>query len=159
MGNRGPSDDIIFHVMNNVAIFFGCQIRHHMADIRGIERRGLRRHTAWKICVSYHGNTVFADNLFVSNSEITVSAPLSCKIDHHRSGFHRSDHICKPKLGRITTGDQSCGDHNIHIGGQCAKLFQLFFAKLWAGGRSIASGFGAICLRLFKVQKYKLGAH
>ena len=146
IGNRRPANDIIFHIVIDLAVFFGRQIGHHVTNIGGIERRGLGRHAAWKIRIADNGDAVFGHDLLIGHGQIAIAAPFSRKVDNDGAGLHRRHHIRQPELRRIATGDQRCRDDDVDIRRQFAEFLQLLFAEFRRRRRGIPAGRSAILL-------------
>ena len=144
MCHSSAPDHIVFHVVIDFTGFFGRQIRKHMPDIIGIERRRLRCHTTWKIGIPDNCHPIGRDNFFIHHGQITIATLFSGQINDHRTGLHQRNHILQPQFGRIAARDERGGDDNINLGGQFAKLGQLLFPEFRAGGRGITTCGSAI---------------
>ena len=130
MGDRGPANDIIIHIMRNDPVFFWSEVSQHVADIIGIKRAGLCRHPAWEIRVTDYNDAIIRHDPLVHDREFAIAAFLCGQINDHRAGLHAGHHISGPKLRRFSIGDQSCGDHNVHIRRDLTEFGQLGGRKL-----------------------------
>ena len=88
MGHGRAADHVIFHVVDDHAVLLRRQIGQHVADVGGIERRGLRRHPAGEIGIADDGHAIVGDDLLVRHRQVAVAATLGGKVDDDRAGLH-----------------------------------------------------------------------
>ena len=130
MGHGCSADHIVLHIMHDHPVFVGGQICDHMADIVGIKRAGLCSHPAWEIRITDDDDTIVRHNPLIHHSEFAITAFFRGQIYDHRARLHACNHISGPQFGRIAVGNQSCGDHYIHIRRNFAEFGQLGCSKL-----------------------------
>ena len=46
---------------------------------------------------------------------LDVTSGLGCQVDDDRARFHVVDHVLLDEDGRLLTGDQGRGDHDVHV--------------------------------------------
>jgi len=154
-----PADHIVFHVVDRRAVLFGRQVGQHVADVRGIKRRGLRRHARREVGIAHDGHAVVGDDLFVHDRQLAVATFFGGKVHDHRSRLHRLDHVLGPKLWGFAVGDQGRGDDDVDLGGQLAELGKLGFAEFGAGGLGVAAAFGPVRLLFLEVEVDEFRPH
>ena len=145
--------------MNDLAVLAWRQIRHHVADVRRVERRRLGRHPARKISVPDDDDAVRCDNLLVGFGQLAIAAALSCEVDDDTAGLHRLYHVLRPQHWRVATGDERGGDDDIHLGRDFAELLELRFTELRARRRGIPTCRGTVLQLVFEFEVDELGAH
>ncbi len=129
IGDGRATDHVVFHIVEERAILLRRQVRHHVADVGRIERRGLRGHAAREIRVADDGHAVVGNDLLVRNRQVAIAAALGREVNDHRAGLHHGDHVGEPELRGIAAGDQRRGDDDIDVRCDLAELLQLRLAE------------------------------
>ncbi|QTK80597.1 hypothetical protein AT6N2_C3088 [Agrobacterium tumefaciens] len=159
IGNGRAPDDVVFHVVNRLAVLRGRQIGHHVADVGGVKRRGLRCHAAREIGVADDDDAIVGYDALVGNRQVAIAAALGGEVDDDRTRLHHRHHVGKPQLRGVAAGDQRRGDDDIHLRGEFAEFLQLLLAEFRRGGGGITAGRCTILLLVGKIEIDEFRAH
>ncbi|MNX95537.1 hypothetical protein D3C86_1278150 [compost metagenome] len=159
IGDGRAADDVVFHVVNRLAVLCGRQVGHHVTDVGGIERRGLRRHAAREIRIADDDDAVVGDDALVGNRQVAIAAAFCREVDDNRTWLHHRYHIGEPQFRGVAARNERGGDDDIDLRSEFAELFELLLAEFRRGGGGITAGGCAVLALVGEIEIDEFGAH
>ncbi len=107
------SDDFILQVNIELILLVDHRLEE-LANVIGVQRWWLARHSWWEVSITDDANSIVGDD-FVLFSEFAISTIFSCHVYNDTARLHRLHHLSSDKFRCWFSRNQRRSDHNVYL--------------------------------------------